>query len=252
MDVFDLSINGTKVSFSVEDSYSKSWFFPNYEGGKIHEKAVTELLIKVCKSAKCFIDVGTNLGFFTCVISKLYPNIFVYGFEMDKNSFDLLRKNVKLNDVKNVEINNLAISDKEGQVYFKRQDQPDPTLSITSKKINETIPAESISLDSFFEDKKIKPDVLKIDVEGSEMLILKGMKKLLTDFSLKLFIEIHPHRWQPFGTTFHELFSFLSDLGYQLFEIIDHRNQDERKDVLKKVNINSEFIKNSMLYTLKE
>src|SRR5687767_6254812 len=68
--VFTATINGIKVSFSTEDSYSNTWFFPRYAEGEIHEKMVTEMLVEALKGASCFVDIGANLGWYTCLAAK--------------------------------------------------------------------------------------------------------------------------------------------------------------------------------------
>ena len=71
--------------------------------------------------------------------------------------------------------------------------------------------SSSINLDNFFSKQKNKPDVIKIDVEGAEMLVLKGMKELLEKRDLILFLEIHGNKLDKFNTTSEEIISFLID-----------------------------------------
>ncbi|MDH5233056.1 MAG: FkbM family methyltransferase [Gammaproteobacteria bacterium] len=128
---FKTTIGGHDIQFSTEDEYSNNWFYPRYVGGRIHEKNVTNTLIKELASAQCFVDVGTNLGWYTCVASKALPHGKIYGFEMDQLNFDLLKKNIELNECQNVEIFNYAVSDAPGEVVYQRPcDTPSPTFRI--------------------------------------------------------------------------------------------------------------------------
>jgi FkbM family methyltransferase len=181
--MFAVTINGVKVQFSTENEYSNSWFFPRYAGGKIHEKKVTEMLIKVLDSAKCFVDIGANLGWYTCLACKHMPQGIVYGFEMDDLNFAFLQKNIAINSCTNVEVHNLAISDSSGVLSYKREsNRPSPLFRLTSGDTDKNsaglVSVSSITLDDFFKSKELMPDVIKIDVEGAEMNVLRGMRRI--------------------------------------------------------------------------
>jgi len=103
-----LQLNDVTVQFSTKDQYSNCWFFPRYAGGRIHEKRVTELLVEVLQGAKCFVDVGAHLGWYTCVAAKHMPYGTVYGFELDDLNFALLKQNLAINNCSNVEVHNVC------------------------------------------------------------------------------------------------------------------------------------------------
>ena len=189
---FTTNINGVSVQFSTEDEYSNSWFFPRYAGNRIHERAVTEMLIETLKGAKCFVDVGTNLGWYTCLASKHMSSGVVYGFEMDDLNFTVLKKNLALNGCGNALVQNVAVSDSPGTVSYRRQNnRPRANFHLEATTSDEDsfgiISVKSISLDNFFDSQENLPDVIKIDVEGAEMNVLKGMSQLLRDCRLILF-----------------------------------------------------------------
>ena len=91
-----LTIDDISVLFSTEDEYSKRWFFPRYEGGKIHEQQVTELVLETARKSRCFVDVGTNLGWYTCLVSRCTLQGVVYAFEMDDLNYALLKENLRI------------------------------------------------------------------------------------------------------------------------------------------------------------
>ena len=252
-----LHIKGLNVKYSTKDSYSKSWFFSRYNNEKIHERIVTEMLINDLSNSQCFLDVGAHLGYFTCLASKVMESGYVYGFEMDKLSFNLLKKNIELNNIENANIYNYAVYDAEGIIKFTKLNRPLAELSISqgeSSKYHQVISVRSISLDNFFRNKKLKPDIVKIDVEGAEMKVLKGMENLLVKNDIKLYLEIHPWKFKSFNTNSKEIISYLISMGYTVQEIEQHRSQKEREplEYLKELSINSKFLKNSMIYAIKQ
>ena len=249
---FETEINGIKTFFSTEDDYSIRWFFPRYKGGKIHEKQVTEAILNTLKGATCFVDVGTNLGWYTCLACKHMPNGVVYGFEMDDQNFDLLQKNIAINNCKNAKLQHVAVTDTQGKLsYQKNIDAPSATFRIASDGDTadtcDLVSVDAITMDAFFEDKELKPDVIKIDVEGAEMNVLKGMKKILQIKKPVLFIEVHPWNLSAFHSSPSEIFSFLIDNRYDVYEIEDMRAFDGNKS-LRKLNKTSELNGNPMLF----
>ena len=103
-------------------------------------------------------------------------------------------------------------------------------------KWGESMSVKSITLDDYFKNKKIKPDIIKIDVEGAEMQVRKGARNILKKDSPLLFIEIHSEGLPLLHSSIEEVLSFLIDLGYEIFEV---RND---KGSLKKVIKTSQLI----------
>ncbi len=249
---FSTTINGVSVLFSTEDEFSNSWFYPRYAGNRIHERKVTLLLLQLLQSAKCFVDVGANLGWYTCLVSRNMPNGRVYGFEMDDLNFALLEKNVALNNCTNAEIHNVAVSDSSGVVSYRRDNRrPSATfrmeLGKPEKRMPEFASVHSITLDEFFEDKAVVPDVVKIDVEGAEMCVLSGMKRILRENKPILLLEVHPLWVRQFNTSIPEVLSALMENGYQVFEIRSIRDQ-QTEPSLKPLSRASVLTENTMLY----
>lgn len=254
--VYVLHIKGLQVKYSTKNSYSKIWFHSRYNNEIIHERIVTEMLISELSNSRCFVDVGTHLGYYTCLASKILTKGYIYGFEMDKLSFNLLKKNINLNNIKNVNVFNYAVGDTEGVVKFAKLKYPSSELSISmggSSRKDLMVSVRSITLDDFFENKALKPDVVKIDVEGAEMKVLKGMKNLLEKNDIKLYLEIHPWNYKSFNTSSKEIISYLISLGYTVNEIENLRTQKKRDPYknLKKLSINSTLLKNTMIYAIK-
>jgi len=250
---FEAVINGSVVKFSTADDYSNRWFFPRYFGGKMHERSVTELLLKSLRQAECFADVGANLGWYTCLASKHMPAGQIYSFEMDTLNFDILRKNVALNNCQNVETILAAVSEKAGTArYLRYFDRPDPTFRLMTDKEASSqkatlISVPAITLDTFFQSRNIMPDVIKIDVEGAEMQVLKGMAGILREAKPVLYLEVHPWNFPVFNTSIEEILNLLTTEGYTIFDIPNMRSAKGRI-VLRKIHPKTRLTRNTMLY----
>jgi FkbM family methyltransferase len=249
---FKVDMNNVIVQFSTEDTYSNRWFFPRYVDGKVHEKQVTEMLLSSLKKACCFVDVGTNLGWYTCLASKNMPEGIIYGFEMDNLNYALLQKNLAINQCDNTEVYHAAISDVAGMIRYKRQfNFPSVSfrLSLDDEEIrpDELVSVESLTLDDFFENRQVRPDVIKIDVEGAEINVLRGMKKIIQEHKPILFIEVHPSKLPIFHSSSEELLAILIERGYEVFEIDGIRDQESNKK-LRKLYETSKLAQNTMIY----
>jgi len=257
---FDVKVGNTPMSFSTEDAYSRGWFFPRYEGGKIHEQPVSEAIVDSLEGARCFVDVGTNLGWYTVLAAKNLADGLVIGFEMDDLNVDLLRKNVELNQCDNIEIHHAAVSNEPGTISYQRSAAaPSAVFSIASAGESESggemVTVESVTLDEFFSDRQESPDVMKIDVEGAETMVLNGMKRILRDVKPRLFVEVHPTKLPSYGSSVAEVVSILMDHDYEIFEMEEMRSFEGggaarklERDSLRKLGPDTEVAVTSMLF----
>jgi len=247
-----VNVRGVKVLFSTEDSYSRIWLYKRCNDGKIHEEKVVNMLVEKLSVSKCFVDVGTHLGYYTCIASKFMPNGIIYGFEMDELNYLLAKKNLKLNECKNVHIYHAAVANSSGVVrYLRKTRRPSPIFSISTSVLREKnghlITVKSITLDDFFKYKETMPDVIKIDVEGAEMKVMEGMKHLIKHVNLKLFVEVHPMKLLDHQSSANAVVSLLLDAGYTVFEIENFRKSGE-EICLKRLNRSSHLQNDVMLY----
>jgi FkbM family methyltransferase len=249
---FTATMNGISVQFGTEDKYSHSWFFPRYAGVRIHERPVTEMFIEALRGAKCVVDIGAHLGWYTFLAAKHMPLGTVYGFEMDDLNFALLQKNMAMNHCDNVHIYNAAISDLAGIVSYQRKNnRPSPGFRLRPDMSSEIssgfMTVHSIKLDDFFDDRGIAPDIIKIDVEGAEMNVLQGIRRTLIESRPILFLEIHPYALPEFKTSAFEILSSLLENRYKVFEIKAMRSHESSKHLMS-LRLGSVLHKNTMLY----
>ena len=251
---YEYTLNDVTVRFCTEQQDAYSWFFPRYAEGRIHERRVTETLIKTIDGAKCFVDIGAYLGWYTCLASKHMPQGKVYGFEMDAINFALLKKNLIINDCKNAEAYNLAVSDSSGMLSYEREDShPSPILRLSTEEMTDYSPnlitVAAITIDDFFQNKTIKPDVIKIDVEGAETKVLMGMTRLLEKFNPTMFLEIHPANLPLYNSSVSAILMRLMKNEYAVFEIENMRSQNSCMR-LNELSPQSVIEENSMILAL--
>jgi FkbM family methyltransferase len=131
-------------------------------------------------------DVGTNIGLYAIYAALRHPEARVIAFEPEYANLHLLRDNVTANGLEaRVEVYSLALSDRVGVSRLQVQDlTPGSALHTESREsLTETLQScpvilrEGIgatTLDAFCEETGLQPNCLKIDVDGTEPLILEG------------------------------------------------------------------------------
>jgi FkbM family methyltransferase len=249
---FKVNIFGVSFYLSLNNFYSKTWVFIRCDHGIIHEEKTVELLNEKLREKKCFVDVGAHLGYFSLFASKKFPSCKIYSFEMDKINFNLLKENVEINNSKNVDIFNLGIFDKTGEVKMRRDsDNPLSNLNLLGESDNQYEKKisyiKTVSLDDFFANKNILPDIVKIDVEGAEMKVLEGMKNLLKTKKPLIFLEVHPDTLYNFDSSVKKILSYLVDNKYIIYKIENLRNIWKEKKLIE-LDINTKINENSMIY----
>ena len=144
-----------------------------YHALLFYEKETLDFSLKNLAGGGVFVDVGANLGGFAVRCGK---KARLYAFEPDPRNYELLTRNIKLNNLTNYKIFNKVVSNKKGKVNFYKSAFHGRNSVM---KINEdVISAESITLDSILEAERTI-DIIKIDVEGAELSVLEGSQQSL-------------------------------------------------------------------------
>jgi len=175
-----------------------------------YEEGTTNLFIKSMRKGAVVIDVGAHCGYYSLIAAKLVGDEGkVFAFEPHPANFKLLKRTISFNMCNNIIPINKAVGDTIGKTRLFLHTSGQHSIVRKGKK---HIQVEVVNLDRFFQENKISPDVIKIDVEGAEILTLKGMDRTLKDSkNLKLFIER--------GHDEQEIKSFLAERGFTIYYI---------------------------------
>jgi FkbM family methyltransferase len=157
-------------------------------------------------------DVGANVGIYTLLASQQTgPAGSVYAFEPNPRNLRYLHRHVALNQLNNCLVMAVAVSDKEGTERFSAATWEHP-MGRLAQDGELKIPTVTLDACVYGRRQLRSPDVVKIDVEGAELLVLLGASQTLTEYHPRLFIETH-------GTQQHrDCHEFLVAKGYQLEE----------------------------------
>ncbi|MDG1475543.1 MAG: FkbM family methyltransferase [Vicingaceae bacterium] len=162
------------------------------------EKLSVTLWMKLSKKADIIFDIGAYSGLYSLTSATLNPEAKIYAFEPMKHNFNLLNKNIQLNNFPNVSTIQKACSNFSGEAIVYTEKNTTLTTSVTvNKSLYEedieldTIPIETIRIDNYVATKKIEGlDLIKIDVETHEHEVLLGMGDLIKKHKPTFLIEV--------------------------------------------------------------
>lgn len=159
------------------------------------EPEVQDTLEKYLRPGMTFYDVGANLGLFSLIGARLVgAQGRVVAFEADPEVAARLRENVGRNELAWVSVEEKAVWSEVKTVYFERIDvtaSPDRGLGrVVAGNERDTIAVSAVSLDEVALTHPL-PDLIKCDVEGAEVEVFRGAKRLLKEKRPIIICEMH-------------------------------------------------------------
>ncbi|MDR1137661.1 MAG: FkbM family methyltransferase, partial [Synergistaceae bacterium] len=178
------------------------------------------------KKEPVLVDVGANTGTMS-LLAAFLPSLICYAFEPARYAFELLNRNICLNELQSRIITyNLALSAHRGDsfIYIPADGKGSglATLSSTPLRFSESKKEEIslITLDEWMLEVRPKSvDLLKIDTEGHELFVLQGAQELLERFSPVIVLEYWPDNTAQFGYNPKDIDTFLLKKGYRGYHI---------------------------------
>jgi len=221
-----------------EDVYGKLYAFCQsrrlQKGRNKYSEAEINLLPSFVRSGDVVIDIGANFGQYTYPLSKLVGvSGRVFSFEPVRSTFKILQNIIKRLKLTNVELLNLALGENNGEVEFII---PIDSFGVQNiycahlcgqkeniKGIKETV--RMISLDELRAELPLlrRAVFIKCDVEGQELMVLKGGRALLSECHPIIFCEIEEKQTRRYGYAPEDLFAFLKTLGYEVFVFVSNK-----------------------------
>lgn len=198
---FSIDLPGTSREMEIYGNTELEHFFglgKDFEKNKLHEPPVTEYLVDYFDSNpdSIFFDIGGGIGYYSVLAKACSENLTdVYCFESDGEKIDCIEKNKKEFTSGFFEIYNFIVDDG----------------------------SRGEKLDEYFDN--IYPDIVKIDVQGQENEVIKGMEETIEESNPILVVEIHfPGNYRKRIETIRKV---LPDV-YRFKLCMDHRNPSSR------------------------
>ncbi len=208
------TVNG--INYSVDLSDLVGWYA--FWGFQF---ASRQRLYSLIHPGDTVLDIGANLGEVSLNAARMVGDAGkVFAFEPFPANFRKLQENAALNCFSNLSLINKALGSEATTLsMFSPQDGNEGMNRISSSASpgSDETSVDVITLDDFVDDEALKKiDLIKIDVEGFEMNVLKGAIKSLQKFKPKLFVEVTDEYLTEQGSSASELINFLLNQDYAL------------------------------------
>jgi len=165
-------------------------------------------------------DIGANIGYVSLSLAKqVGQKGRVIAFEPVPRNVDLLRANVRNNQLQNIQVFDVAASDRQGEAVIRIADNHSMASLIWHKNVPSAVELviKTVAIDDLVSAGELPaPSFVKIDVEGGEGLVLLGMRGTISAAKPVLFIETSDAGRQT-------AWSMLSELGYRCQSAITGR-----------------------------
>lgn len=177
-------------------------------------------LFNLVRKGNVVLDIGTNIGSTLLRMASIVEETgFIYGFEPDPINYENCMQNIALNSFKNVRVSQIGLGSSVGSfdlVVDTESNRGGNRISFQETLKNITTISVN-TLDKWMQENKVlKIDVIKIDVEGFELKVLKGGEEAINTHKPQLFIELDDDNLRAVDDSASSLIKLLEDWGYDI------------------------------------
>ncbi len=212
--------NENLAIFTTADNYVE--YFVLSTGS--YEDEIYKIINISLKPGFFALDIGANIGIQSIRMSQCVGQAGkVFSFEPLNYLREKFKKNIGLNKCENITLFPLALSDKEEtiSVNINEHNWNQGTFSLKQANSGSTPQEISIKVGDEVEEIKNLPrlDLIKIDVEGFEYPVLRGLKETLQKHKPRIIFEYDRHYWLGNGIKIADCFAFLKNLNYTIYQV---------------------------------
>jgi len=154
-----------------------------------YEQYKTEAFLKNFTRGSIFFDIGSHIGYYSSIAASVNDGIGnVYAFEPRPMNIKFFRKHIKINNFQNVSLFETAVGESDGYVMFDAK-HGSATGFVSSYG---NIRVRQVSIGRMVEEGELPlPDFIKIDVEGGEIEVFKGLEQVISSARPKILVATH-------------------------------------------------------------
>jgi FkbM family methyltransferase len=196
-----------------------------YQGQSEPETA--DFLRSTLRPGMTFVDGGAHIGEYTVLASRSVTDAgVVHAFEPNPMIYPFLARNAAVNKIQNAHLYQLAVDERGGCRSFVLPSEPSLAAFARQRSDGDEpiITVRTVTLDAHFRGYGLAIDIIKIDVEGPELLVLRGATGILaSEHRAPLIVfEWSPANYTRFGYSSADILAFLRERGYRIFHLAPH------------------------------
>lgn len=208
---------------------------------RYYEFGVARVLELLLRQGDHFVDIGANIGMITLHARSLVGSSGkIDCFEPNPECIDSLKNNLAINGIRNVVVHECALSETSGALTLSLMSEHSGTATLADVG---TSAVHKIVVDVRVGDEVLKqaPRLIKIDVEGFELQVLKGLRSTLTIHKPFVITELIERQLALAGTSAREMSDYLFSLNYNAYGIITRRKNLRSRLVLRPIFPTTDF-----------
>jgi FkbM family methyltransferase len=187
-----------RARLDLADEFCRTWYYWGYER---YEPGVARLLTRLARERRVIVEAGANIGYYTLLMAAAQPeNGVIHAFEPRPEVFARLAENVALNRTASVRLNQAAVSDTEGEATLYLPDSGNREMASLDRGFAPTtrsVQVQTIRLDRYCAVHAAAVDLVKLDVEGSEVRALEGLGAVVAERWPDIVCEVLPQYEAP-------------------------------------------------------
>lgn len=223
---------GLLMEVSINDHIEKYLFWY----GAYEKKEVTTMQT-LLNADSVVVDIGANIGYYSLMAAQKAAAGNIYSFEPVTNNLQKLERNISLNGLAIIHPIQAAISNVSGSTTIYISDDDNSGMSGLRSAENFSGQSETVKCltldEAVLEYNLPKIDLIKIDVEGSEVNVLQGMKRIRTEQRPLLLIEVSTATLSMYNEKIETIYQILSADQYVAYRVTD-------SNVLEKISVPQE------------
>jgi len=190
-----------------------------------YESDETAFLKSVFGEQDVFLDVGANLGWYSLVLGRQCPQGRIFAFEPIPSTVAMLERNIRLNQLDNVRPIAVGLLDREDELDFLFAEDVSGATSLRMVGQDRghvavrEVRCKTTTLDAFCTRHALSPDLIKIDVEGAELMVVQGGERTLQTTPIIL-MELLRKWSRVFDYHPNDVFTHLARHGYQAWAFV--------------------------------
>lgn len=214
--IFPISVDGTDFKMSFADYPLKGAIVERIEARR--EKETVAIIKSIIGTGSKVLELGGCYGYFTIIMSNCVgPTGRVVTIEGTPNNYNVLRDNLKLNNIENVDAYNFFLTSKDDFVTFNPHDKH-PYGAIERLQVGSqdgTLKVKTVKITSLLRELDYSPDHIFMDIEGFEIEVIEDLSQYYSNCDAKptILTEIHGQYYRD-GKGLQYIIALLKDLGY--------------------------------------
>jgi FkbM family methyltransferase len=204
----------------------------------VHEPSISRFLAEHLRleTGDVVFDIGANVGWYSMLLGRMAPaGVNIYSFEPDPLNFELFDHNIRLNQMHQVTAVQKALSTEDGVQQLNRFDSNNlGRHSLLNLQDGDSVEVQTTTLDNFWESMQLgsrTPRFIKIDIEGYELMALRGAEKILQRCP-EILSEYSPNYMRQGGLEPAEFIDLLTGFGFTPHFINDGKLQVADREML--------------------